>query len=300
MGLTTVSVCTLHSCKPVSLTLPFVLSLSPHSSSLSLSTFLSEVLSPDVAEMLLVVRRDVEEYGTWLNSDLRKWFLWPGHSFIHSAWDSNFCSILEKTNNILENKRRLTKSNYFRKCITGCWGVWALLHTRSSKENLRWRGISVPNGLFVTVYWLLFGFLHYNCIYILFPSLSSFLRGYALHCRGRPVGTGLSFSYSMHWGGTEEVLDVMLTPDCVKIMLLFVFCLHLTMHIQVNGSTVFLLHVLKLHTEDIKKMLFICNGVSRCLSVCIQVFQRFSSTVHSQLSDLNKDKLYSLLLFYLY
>lgn len=74
MGLTTVSVCySLHSCKPVSLTLPFVLSLSPHSSSLSLSTFLSEVLSPDVAEMLLVVRRDVEEYGTWLNSDdLRK------------------------------------------------------------------------------------------------------------------------------------------------------------------------------------------------------------------------------------
>lgn len=94
----------------------------------------------------------------------------------------------------------------------------------------------------------------------------------------------------------------MLTPDCVKIMLLFVFCLHLTMHIQVNGSTVFLLHVLKLHThsEDIKKMLFICNGVSRCLSVCIQVFQRFSSTVHSQLSDLNKAKLYSLLSFYLY
>ncbi|XP_071251144.1 josephin-2 isoform X1 [Salvelinus alpinus] len=38
-----------------------------------LRTFLSEVLSPDVAEMLLVVRRDVEEYGTWLNSDdLRK------------------------------------------------------------------------------------------------------------------------------------------------------------------------------------------------------------------------------------
>uniref|UniRef100_A0A8C7F1L0 Josephin-2 n=1 Tax=Oncorhynchus kisutch TaxID=8019 RepID=A0A8C7F1L0_ONCKI len=32
-----------------------------------------EQLSPDVAEMLLVVRRDVEEYGTWLNSDdLRK------------------------------------------------------------------------------------------------------------------------------------------------------------------------------------------------------------------------------------
>lgn len=56
----------------------------------------------------------------------------------------------------------------------------------------------------------------------------------------------------------------MLTPDCVKIMLLFVFCLHLTMHIQVNGSTVFLLHVLKLHThsEDIKKMLFICNDIS--------------------------------------
>lgn len=68
-----VTVCTLHSCKPVSLTLPFVLSHSPHSSSLFLSTFLSEVLSPDVAEMLLVVRRDVEEYGTWLNSDdLRK------------------------------------------------------------------------------------------------------------------------------------------------------------------------------------------------------------------------------------
>ncbi|XP_021445339.1 josephin-2 [Oncorhynchus tshawytscha] len=38
-----------------------------------LRTFLSEQLSPDVAEMLLVVRRDVEEYGTWLNSDdLRK------------------------------------------------------------------------------------------------------------------------------------------------------------------------------------------------------------------------------------
>lgn len=137
MGLTTVSVCTLHSCKPVSLTLPFVLSLSPHSSSLSLSTFLSEVLSPDVAEMLLVVRRDVEEYGTWLNSDLRKWFLWPGHSFIHSAWDSNFCSILEKTNNILENKRRLTKSNYFRKCITGCWGVWALLYTHTHTKFQR-------------------------------------------------------------------------------------------------------------------------------------------------------------------
>lgn len=250
--------------------------------------------------MLLVVRRDVEEYGTWLNSDdLRKWFLWPEHS-IHSAWDSNSCSTLEKQITFLENKRRLTKSTYFRKCITGCWGVWALLHTRSSKENLRWRGISVPNGLFVTVYWLLFGFLHYNCIY-LFPSLSSFFRSYALHCRGRPVRTGLSLFYALrrYRRGIGCHVDTWLCENNAS-MFVFCLCLHLTMHIQVNGSTVFLLHVLKLHTEDIKKMLFICNGVSRCLSVCIQVFQRFSSTVHSQLSDLNKDKLYSLLLFYLY
>ncbi|XP_056299606.1 josephin-2 [Pseudoliparis swirei] len=34
-----------------------------------LSTFLSEQLSQDVAEMLLVVRREVEEDGSWLNTD---------------------------------------------------------------------------------------------------------------------------------------------------------------------------------------------------------------------------------------
>ncbi|KAL0985170.1 hypothetical protein UPYG_G00153690 [Umbra pygmaea] len=34
-----------------------------------LRTFLSEQLSQDVTEMLLVVRRDVEEYGSWLNSN---------------------------------------------------------------------------------------------------------------------------------------------------------------------------------------------------------------------------------------
>ncbi|XP_031155323.1 josephin-2 isoform X1 [Sander lucioperca] len=34
-----------------------------------LRTFLSEQLSQDVAEMLLVVRRDVEEDGSWLNAD---------------------------------------------------------------------------------------------------------------------------------------------------------------------------------------------------------------------------------------
>lgn len=33
------------------------------------STFLSEQLSQDVAEMLLVVRREVEEDMSWLNSD---------------------------------------------------------------------------------------------------------------------------------------------------------------------------------------------------------------------------------------
>lgn len=33
------------------------------------STFLSEQLSQDVAEMLLVVQREVEEDGSWLNSD---------------------------------------------------------------------------------------------------------------------------------------------------------------------------------------------------------------------------------------
>lgn len=32
-------------------------------------TFLGEQLSQDVAEMLLVVRREVEEDGSWLNSD---------------------------------------------------------------------------------------------------------------------------------------------------------------------------------------------------------------------------------------
>lgn len=38
------------------------------------STFLSEQLSQDVAEMLLVVRREVEEDGSWLNSDdAKKW-----------------------------------------------------------------------------------------------------------------------------------------------------------------------------------------------------------------------------------
>lgn len=36
------------------------------------STFLSEQLSQDVAEMLLVVRREVEEDGSWLNSDSTK------------------------------------------------------------------------------------------------------------------------------------------------------------------------------------------------------------------------------------
>ncbi|XP_034053067.1 josephin-2 [Gymnodraco acuticeps] len=34
-----------------------------------LRTFLSEQLSQDVAEMLLVVQREVEEDGSWLNSD---------------------------------------------------------------------------------------------------------------------------------------------------------------------------------------------------------------------------------------
>ncbi|TKS82163.1 Josephin-2 [Collichthys lucidus] len=34
-----------------------------------LRSFLSEQLSQDVAEMLLVVQRDVEEDGSWLNSD---------------------------------------------------------------------------------------------------------------------------------------------------------------------------------------------------------------------------------------
>ncbi|XP_010883184.1 josephin-2 [Esox lucius] len=34
-----------------------------------LRTFLSEQLSQDVTEMLLVVRKDVEEYGTWLNAE---------------------------------------------------------------------------------------------------------------------------------------------------------------------------------------------------------------------------------------
>ena len=105
-----------------------------------------------------------------------------------------------KTNNILENKRRLTKSTYFRKCITGCWGVWALLDTRSAKDNLRWRGISVPNDLFVTVYWLLFGFLYYSCIYIFF--LLSLPSSYALHCRGRSVRTSLSLLfYALHCRG---------------------------------------------------------------------------------------------------
>lgn len=37
--------------------------------SLSLRAFLSEQLSQDVAEMLLVVRREVEEDGSWLNAD---------------------------------------------------------------------------------------------------------------------------------------------------------------------------------------------------------------------------------------
>lgn len=36
---------------------------------LCFSTFLSEQLSQDVAEMLLVVRREVEEDGSWLNSE---------------------------------------------------------------------------------------------------------------------------------------------------------------------------------------------------------------------------------------
>ncbi|KAJ8005107.1 hypothetical protein DPEC_G00143220 [Dallia pectoralis] len=34
-----------------------------------LRRFLGEQLSQDVTEMLLVVKKDVEEYGTWLNSD---------------------------------------------------------------------------------------------------------------------------------------------------------------------------------------------------------------------------------------
>lgn len=36
------------------------------------SIFLSEQLSQDVAEMLLVVRREVEEDGSWLNPDNTK------------------------------------------------------------------------------------------------------------------------------------------------------------------------------------------------------------------------------------
>ncbi|XP_035768899.1 josephin-2 [Neolamprologus brichardi] len=37
-----------------------------------LCTFLTEQLSQDVAEMLLVVRREVEEDGSWLNADSKK------------------------------------------------------------------------------------------------------------------------------------------------------------------------------------------------------------------------------------
>lgn len=46
------------------------------------STFLSEQLSQDVAEMLLVVRREVEEDGSWLNSDsTKKWSFGIWHNF---------------------------------------------------------------------------------------------------------------------------------------------------------------------------------------------------------------------------
>lgn len=46
------------------------------------SIFLSEQLSQDVAEMLLVVRREVEEDGSWLNPDnTKKWRYGMWHNF---------------------------------------------------------------------------------------------------------------------------------------------------------------------------------------------------------------------------
>lgn len=55
-----------------------------------LSTFLSEQLSQDVAEMLLVVQREVEEDGSWLNpDDPEKWLLGRGHTL---TWHGTFNS----------------------------------------------------------------------------------------------------------------------------------------------------------------------------------------------------------------
>lgn len=68
MGLTSLFVCvrTLHSSD---LSPEFIQPFLFCRPCVSFSSFLSEQLSQDVAEMLLVVRREVEEDGSWLNPD---------------------------------------------------------------------------------------------------------------------------------------------------------------------------------------------------------------------------------------
>lgn len=137
--------------------------------------FLSEQLSQDVAEMLLVVQRDVEEDGTWLNSDgCENWNLRTGSSLrpqtfrVHAQYKKGcfFVSLFLKQYG--PGQSSTTKEE-------GSAPRWSHLHTETSNWMVNGRDeiSAVKDVVFFFIVkqriqaWSLY---HYSCI----TCLSSF------------------------------------------------------------------------------------------------------------------------------